>query len=140
MAEGATVTIVNLNEFRSALRRAINETPRELTKALKLAGVPVVRRAGELAPSGSRKDDKHPGALKGSYGTSVRGTTGTIVSKVPYGPGAEWGIHGKWKGFINYGPRGKRFAGRAVDELADEIVRLVTLGLNDVLEIYGFAT
>lgn len=127
------VQIVNLAAFRADIRRAISSTPTEMTKALKLAGEPVRVDASALSP-------RRTGTLAGGYKTSVRGATGSIISRVPYAGGAEWGRFGKWAGFAKYGEPGGRFAGKAVDEKADEIVAILTEGLNDVLTIYGFAT
>lgn len=133
MAE-SVIVIENLAAFRADIRRAIGGLPRNLTLALKAAGVPAVEFAGEHAPQGPT------GNLRAGYGTQVRGVTGSITSKVPYGAGAEWGRFGKWKGFNQYGAPGERFAGRGVDEKADEILDLVTIGLAEVMQIYGWAT
>lgn len=140
---GGGIEIANLREFRADLRRAQDASPRELTKALKTAGGPVLKRTQTLAPVSTRPDDKHKGALKKAYALSVSGTSASIISKAPWGGGAEWGSHGKWKGWVKYPPasgesRG-RFAWRAVIELADQIVETVYEGLKDIVDIHGWA-
>jgi hypothetical protein len=127
------IVVPNLPAFRAALKAAEGATPRELTTALKAAGAPIIERAARLAPSVT-------GALSGSYRATVRGNTGKVTSTVPYGPGAEWGRRGKWKGFERYGVAGSRFATRALDEVSDEVADLITRGLNDILTIHGWAS
>ena len=127
------IVIPNLPEFRRVLQAAENATTSELVKALKVAGEPITARAGSLAPMGPT------GRLKAGYRASVRGTTGRIVSAVPYGAGAEWGSRGKWSGFNRYGARGSRFATKALDEVSDEVERILTEGLHDILTIHGWA-
>lgn len=128
------IVIPNLPAFRAALKASETGTTKELILALKTAGEPVVKRAGELSPLGPT------GNLKASYKATVRGTKGEVRSGVPYGPGAEWGQRGKWSGFNRYGVRGSRFATRALDEKADEVAEIITTQLNDILTIHGWAT
>jgi hypothetical protein len=140
---GGGIEITNLREFRADLRRAQDASPRELTKALKTAGAPILKRTQSLAPVGTRKDDKHKGALRKGYALSVSGSTASLVSKTPWGGGAEWGMHGKWKGFLKYPPasgesRG-RFGWRAITELADQTLERVYEGLRDIVTIHGWA-
>lgn len=130
MASG--IAIENLSQFRRDLRRAESASPRLLTAGLKRAGAPVVKRAGSHAP-------KLTGALARSYKASVRGTTASIVNRMPYSGGAEWGQRGKWVGFTRYGSPGSRFAGRAVEELTDEIAEAVSKELEDTLTLLGWA-
>lgn len=102
------LVVTGLTEFRTALKVAQGRYPKDLTAALKRVGEPLARAAGYSAPTLS-------GDLSGGYAVSVRGSTGSIISKVPYGAGAEWGTHGKWSGFMKYGPPG-RFAWKALEE------------------------
>jgi hypothetical protein len=133
-----TIVIEGLSEFRAALRAAEEATPRELTAALKAAGLPIVQRAAYFAP-------KRTGQLAASYKASATGTRAQIVSKVPYGAGAEWGTHGKWAGFKKYrgapdsGDRG-RFVWRALLELSDEVMDDIANRLEEILTIHGWAT
>lgn len=128
----AAVSITNLAEFRRDLKAASSSMPRELTKALRLAGIPVAEEAKSLAPVRS-------GALAGGYKVQVSGTIGRIISSVPYAGGAEWGQRGKWKGFMRYGAAGARFAGRAIDDQADRILADVARGLQDIISLHGWA-
>jgi hypothetical protein len=132
------IQIENLAAFRRALREARSSTPRDLTAALKRAGIPLVAELHVIAPVGNFPDP-HPGLLRGSYGVSVRGVVGSIISRAAYGAGAEWGQHGKWSGFMQYGGPG-RFAAKVIDEREDQIVEDVFQGLTDVVHIYGWAT
>jgi hypothetical protein len=133
-----TIVIEGLAEFRAALRQAEAATPRELTAALKAAGTPIVERAGYFAP-------KRTGQLAAGYKASVSGSSASIISRVPYGGGAEWGTHGKWAGFKKYrgapdsGDRG-RFVWRALLELSDEVMLDIADRLKEILEIHGWAT
>jgi hypothetical protein len=126
------VRIHGLTEFRRALRAVDRAAARELTAGLKRAGEPAIRRAAELAPV--RKGD-----LRGSYRARVAGPRAFLESAVPYGPGAEWGSRGKWRGFERLGPRGERIAGRAVTDEADAIFRIVTDELTELITIGGWA-
>lgn len=126
------VEIENLAAFRTQLRRAEGATVRDLSSALRAAGKPIVDRTRAVTPTLS-------GFLAKSYAVSVRGTTGSIGNKAPYAGGAEWGRHGRWKGFDRYGQAGSRFAARVVDERSDEIAAAVLDGLEDVVTIYGWA-
>jgi hypothetical protein len=131
------IEIENLAAFRKALRLADGATPRELSKAIRKAGQPIVKRAGQLAPRVS-------GQLARSYTVRASGTTGKLYSRAPYGPGAEWGLHGKWKGFRRYravgvGGRG-RFALRAVVEREDETASIITDELREILTLHGWAS
>lgn len=127
------VQIVGLREFQAALRTAQARGPTELTKGLKVAGEPIVKEASQLSPV-------RTGRLAGGYLTQVRGTTGNIVNRVPYAAGAEWGTHGKWTGFQKYGGRGERFAGKAIDDKAEETLLAIYASMSEIATIYGWAT
>jgi hypothetical protein len=126
------IVVENLAAFRSDLRAALGAAPRELSAAIKAAGVPVQSRASSLAP-------QRTGRLAASYRISVRGSTGSVTSSAPYGGGAEWGRRGKWSGFTRYGAPGERFAGKAVADKEDEIARILDEGLREIIEIRGWA-
>lgn len=128
---GRELQIDGLREFRAALKLVSAATARELTKALKAAGVPVTQRAADLAP-------KRTGALAAGYRVSVRAPNANVVSAVPYALGAEWGSRGKWSGFLRYGGDG-RFAWRAVQDREAEIAEVLTRGLEEILTIQGWA-
>lgn len=127
-----SVTIQGLTEFRAALR-AVNATAaRELTKALRAAGAPVLEETRRLAPA-------RTGELRAGYKIRVSGPRAFIESAAPHGPGAEWGQSGKWRGFARYGPRGGRFAGKAAETKADEVFDIVTRELSELISIGGWA-
>lgn len=131
----AGVEIVNLRSFQRALRASEAGATRELSRAIRAAGRPIVERARVLAP-------RRTGLLASAYAIRASGTTGNVINRAPYGAGAEWGLHGKWKGFRRYrgvqGGRG-RFAARAVEERRDEIVRIMTDELREIITISGWA-
>lgn len=131
MATGNNAVVIGgLNEFRAAVRAAAGKYPTEISKALRLAGVPVVAGAAALAPHRS-------GALASGYKVSVRGTTASVVSSVPYSGGAEWGTMGKWSGFTRYGST-PRFAGRAVELEETAIALIVQTELSEIVGAYGW--
>lgn len=137
--EGGEIYIENLALFRKALRRAQDATPRELSKAVKRAGAPIIQRARQVAPH-------RTGTLAAGYTLRASGTTGRVFSRVPYAVGAEWGMHGKWAGFRRYKAFGTgastgrgRFAWRAVVEGQDETARIITTELREVLQLHGWA-
>lgn len=125
------IEVVGLKEFRAALRAVGKEATKELSKGIRKAGDPLVAAASRDAPRVS-------GALAGGYKVAVRTTTGSIVSKVPYAGGAEWGTRGKWRGFFRYGST-PRFAGKALVDNADEVQDTLTRELENIITIYGWA-
>jgi hypothetical protein len=136
MTTAAGVRIVNLNQFRAALRTAESATTGDLVRGLKVAGAPLLARAKSLAPSVS-------GLLRESYKLSVRGTNAAIVNSAPYASGAEWGLHGKWRGFTKYPPASGdtvgRFAWRAVKEGETALFEAIAHELEGVITIAGWA-
>jgi hypothetical protein len=141
------VKIVGLDALRADLKAASKAGPRALTKGLRAAGKPVLARTRELAPMTRRKayaGGPHPGELKASYRIRIRGTQASIVSTAPFGAGAEWGVRGRWKGFLKYpgapdDPRRGRFAWRAVLENRDQIAAAVDAAMDEIETIYGWA-
>lgn len=135
-----TIRIRNLRVFYSDLRRAQgNVSGRQLTDALRAAGKPPLQRAQELVPVIT-------GTLQKGYRVRASGTKGKIASNVPYAAGAEWGTHGKWRGFTRFSGFGTgasagrgRFVWRAIVERQEEIARIAFEGLREVAEIYGWA-
>ena len=127
MAQGFIV-IDGLNEFRASLRAAIGKAPMQLVTALKLGGEPILAEARSRAP-------RLTGALAASYRASVRGTTGDIVSSVPYAGGAEWGRRGKWAGFSGSPPR---TVWPAVETRADEAMDVITREFREILTVLGW--
>lgn len=146
------VAIENLAQFRRDLRAAEASGTRDLVAALRAAGVPVVERASELAPVGPTEQGgvsgrQFPaGSLRSGYSVSVRATAASLVNKVPYSAGAEWGLYGKWSGFRKYPAVGVgasagrgRFAWRAVFERQEEIAAIIFEGLRELVTIRGWA-
>jgi hypothetical protein len=128
----AGITITNLAAFRRDLKAAVDASPRELGKALKVAGGPILSEAKGKAPVVT-------GTLAAGYKVSVRGTTGSVVNAVPYAMGAEFGTRGKWAGFNRYGGPG-RFAWRAVEDKQEEILVLIAEGMREIVALHGWAT
>jgi hypothetical protein len=126
------IYISNLKEFQADLKAAMDATPRELTKALKVGGQPIIDSLRGIPAHRS-------GALASSYKASVRGTTGSIVNAQPYAGGAEWGAHGHWKGFMKYGPPG-RFGALAIEVQADAVLQLIAEQLKDIITLHGWAS
>jgi hypothetical protein len=126
-----SVDIENLSAFRRELRAADSGLPRQLSAAMRKAGVPPIDRVRQLVPTKT-------GTLKRGYKVSTSGSAANIINKVPYSGGAEWGRFGKWEGFMRYGDIG-RFAWRAVEERADEIEQTMYEELRALIELGGFA-
>lgn len=124
------VVIEGLTGLRRSLREAQGRAPRELTAALKRAGEPIISEASSRMP-------RRSGALAGSLTVQVRGTSASIISRVPYGGGAEWGRFGKWAGFARYGSP-PRFVSPALEAKADEVVRLIAEQLEEIVTVEGW--
>jgi hypothetical protein len=131
VATNSSVVITNLAAFRRDLKAAEDASPRELGKALKAAGGPILSETKGKAPVVT-------GTLAGGYKLSVRGTVGSIVNRVPYAMGAEFGTRGKWSGFNRYGGPG-RFAWQAIETKQDEVLTLIVTGMSEIVELYGWA-
>lgn len=129
--QSQAVYIEGLEEFRAAVRRAEVENPRLVSAALKRAGTPLVAASRAKMPALS-------GALRKSVKTSVRRTMGMIYSDSPYGGGAEWGIHGKWAGWVSRYGFVPRFVYPTVEEMQPITAELIYQGLHDVVSIYGW--
>lgn len=129
---GSAIYITNLAQFRRDLKAAEDASPRELTKAIKAAGVPIVAEAKSSVPVVS-------GTLAGGFKASARGATGSLVNRVPYAMGAEFGKRGKWSGFNRYGGT-PRFAFPAVEDKADEVVTIIATQMGDIIALHGWAT
>lgn len=125
------IQVEGLKEFRSALKTAIGKAPRVLTNAIKTAGVPLQEAARDRAP-------KRSGDLAAGYAVRASGTYGRLINKQPYAMGAEWGVRGKWSGFQKYGPRGDRIGYPALRESADDIERILTRELTEILTVRGW--
>lgn len=129
--KGGTVSIEGLNEFRAAVRQAAGAYPRVIGSAIKKAGVPITAQAASMVPH-------RTGTLSAGYKVSVAGTTGRIVSSVPYAGGAEWGRMGKWSGFNQYGAA-PRFAGAALDQQETAVQLIIENELGEIMTMYGWA-
>jgi phage gpG-like protein len=142
MAAASGIEVVGLKELRAACRSVNSALPREVTKALRAAGVPAlakVRGYAQATTGGSRST----GNLLKSYKIRTAGASASVASGVPYGAGAEWGLKGKWSGFRKYpgpepGGRG-RFAWRGVLESRDEISAVLSRELEELIRIQGWA-
>ena len=124
------IVVQGIRELQMDLRRSLGAYPREVTRALKNAGQPVLERASASMPHVS-------GRLAGSLGISVRGATASITSRAPYAGGAEWGRFGKWSGFDRYGSP-PRFVFPAVEASAERLAEDVARELRNVLSAYGW--
>ncbi|MGQ0669181.1 MAG: hypothetical protein ACT4PO_05855 [Actinomycetota bacterium] len=125
------IVVVGLAEFRTAVRRAAAISPRAISTGLKKAGVPILAQARANAP-------KLTGALAASYSTAVRGPRADIISRAPYGGGAEWGRFGKWAGFARYGDI-PRFVWPAIEQRETEAALILEHELREVITIMGWA-
>lgn len=140
---GLGVTVDGLDEFRRALRASGTGLTRELSKGIRAAGKPPLAKAKSYA--GAINSPRSEGHLAKSYRVSARGTSGHLLSKVPYGAGADWGVYGKWSGFRRYPPgpesagRG-RFVWRAVMDTDREIEEVLTRAIEHLLTIQGWAS
>lgn len=133
----AGIQIQGLAEFRRDLRRA-GENTKNVTGVMKRAGAPVLAKARAYAPKGEEaKGDKHPGQLAGSGKILAGGNKGRIVFRQDYAAGAEFGSHGRWQGFDHWGAT-PRYGYRALNESADEVVKVLAAGLQDVVSMYGW--
>lgn len=131
------IQIKGLAEFRRDLRRA-GESTKDLTVVMRKTGQTILTRAEQLAPRGSSDSgDKHPGKLAASGRVRASGTKGRIVWKLPYAAGAEFGSHGRWKGFDKWGPP-PRFGYRALTEKAGEAAEMMAYGLEELVSVYGW--
>ncbi len=133
------VEMPNLPRFMRALREADREIRSEMYRGIVRAARPVVERASQLAPV-------RTGRLAAGYYARARSSGGEILNRMPYAAGAEWGLHGKWKGFRRYPAFGTgasagrgRFAWRAVLEKREEVLRLITEEMQRVIELMGWA-
>lgn len=125
------VVIDGLKELRRDLRRAADATPKEATAAVREAGMPVLRRAQQLAP-------RREGTLAGSGRLRTSGTRGFIEFRAPYAGGAEWGRKGKWKGFTRKWGYTPRYGHKALAEKEDEVARIIMRRLEDIVTAHGW--
>lgn len=132
MPTGSSVSITNLAAFRRDLKAAEDASPRELTKALKAAGAPILADVRGRVPHLT-------GTLAAGFKASARGSTGLIVNRVPYAAGSEFGRHGKWAGFERYGSAPGRFVGAALEAQGDEVARIIAAEMREIVEIHGWA-
>lgn len=132
------IEVENLRQFQRACKAADAEAARELRRAIKDAGAPIVTKAAQYAGAARRT-----GTLQAGYAVRAAGPVGKVVSRAPYGGGAEWGRLGKWAGFLRYPaglPGGKgRFAWRAVEAEQATIIEILNRRLTDVIHLAGFA-
>lgn len=136
MATG--IQIQGLAEFRRDLKRA-GESTKGANAVMKKAGAVVLARAAGLAPKGdASKGDPHPGQLAASGRVLAGGNKGRVVFRQAYAAGAEFGSHGRWKGFEKWG-KTPRYGYRALNETTDEIAKIVEEGFAELVSIYGWA-
>lgn len=127
----AGIEIVNLREFRRDLRRAIDARPRELARAIREAGKPALAEARRRAP-------RRSGRLAASLRIQTRGTSGSIVSRAPYGAGAEWGRRGRWRGFTRNWGSPPRYAWPAIEAKQEEIAEIIFRELRAIVTAHGW--
>lgn len=118
-------------EFDRALTRAIVLVPVAERQGVERGGRPLLERARKHAP-------KRSGRLAQSAHVEVDGSVGELVFAQPYAAGAEHGRRGKWSGFARYGPAGRRFANRALEESRGDIVREVGLAFHAAVTAFGW--
>lgn len=121
----AGVEISNLAAFRRDIAKARLAT-RDLTKALKAAGAPALAAAKQHAPVGQ-------GTLARSGKISVSKTTGKIIFPPVYAPRAAFA-----KAFGRWGPA-PRFGLPDLVATQDQVLKLLTQGIWDLLTVYGWA-
>lgn len=125
------VKLKGVRDFDAALADAVEEMTPELDAKLYQGARQIRDRAAVLAPRKS-------GELADGY--KVIGSNGNyiITNDAPHAPGAEFGRHGKWKGFRKYGPRAKRFIFRAKDTVKEGIARNVQQGIRRIMRARGW--
>lgn len=131
MAGPPPVYVQGLTEFRNALKQVSSAAPRELAKGIKVAGEPLKTATAQKVP-------RRTGQLAAGYAIQVRATTGSLINKVAYAGGAEWGRRGKWAGFDRYGVA-PRFGGAMLQDRAEEIQDVLTRELEEILTLMGWA-
>lgn len=127
------LTIEGLKEFRADLRRSHAHSPRLLTQAIKAAGVPFREAAMGLYDRAS-----DTGFLRDQTKIRARATSGFLANTAPYAQGAEFGLHGKWRGFRKYGARADRFIFPALEKGAPAAFEVMTEQLSELLTILGW--
>ena len=121
-----------VDAFHAAARLAEHELAVGLAPAVEEAATPTVYQpAVETAP-------RRSGRLAGS-GDVTRIANGVRIGfDAPYAAGSELGQRGKWSGFRRYGPRGKRWFFRAVDEGSHEFAAALWVVLRPILTLGGW--
>lgn len=130
-ASSPGVYVIGLNECRADMKRALAAYPRKLTAAIRMVGLPIAGRAAAKVPHVT-------GALAGSIRPGVRGTTGYIRVSAPYAGGAEWGVRGKWAGWVSRYGSPPRFVWPTVEASEPLILEALNLELNEVFTAYGW--
>lgn len=125
------VEAIGIKELRRDIKRAIAQTPREMSQAIKEAGAPALVRTIAHTPRKS-------GRLAGGWRVSAAGTVGSLTNRVPYAGGAVWGKRGKWRGFAKYG-QPPRFAPPGIEDARPEIERILMDHLKTIVTFYGWA-
>lgn len=134
MAQGFTVKVEGLQEFRSALKKAEGANPGELTRAIKAAGAMLPSKVRGNAP-------RRSGALAASVGSvQASGTKGRVPVRAKYAAPVEFGRKGPAAQTLTakYGPP-PRFGYKAVADSTDEIEKALWEGIQDIVTIYGWA-
>lgn len=105
--------------------------PDELDRQLREGAERIRDTAAQRAP-------EITGTLAGGY--EVRGTAGRywVTNEVPYAAGAEFGVHGKWRGFASAGPRAERFLFAAKRMLEEEMGADIRREIDRIMEANGW--
>ena len=119
----------NEASFLASLQRARSEIEGRLGAAQQRAGERV------LLPVVKANAPRRSGRLAAGLHIVTTGTSSEIVSREPYGAGAEHGLRGKWSGFRGSPPR---YAGRALDTQADKLSEAVLDELREPVHVYGW--
>jgi hypothetical protein len=133
VAEGFTVKVEGLKEFRKALRDAEGANPRVLTAALKDAGAILPPKIRSNAP-------KKTGALVASIGSAqASGTKGRIPIRAKHAAPVEFSKRGAAAQTLTakYGAP-PRFAYKAVGDASEEIIERLYKGLEDIVTAQGW--
>ena len=129
MAQSTGIVVVGLKEFRAAVRAADVLAPKAIAAGLKVAGTPILAQARANAP----------GRVGTSLSIATSGPKASIVSSLPFQGGSEWGVRGKWAGWVAKYGSPPRFVYPAVEAKSEEAGLILMEELKQVIEIMGWA-
>lgn len=137
-----TMDSPNLDEFLDAWERAAEDGVDEHVESRMREQINDTARLASTYAEPTRTDKPHK-HLADSYKGRVRKRRGNVtraqvINRRPYAKGAEFGQHGKWKGFRQYGPRAERFAWRARQDKRDDFHRALLAAIERAAVETGF--